>query len=245
MLSWVSAGLATLFTWAMTAAGAALALLVPGKDNKGWKMILGFSAGVMCAASFWSLLLPATEHCASLGLHAAITVPLGTLCGFLLLLVAERCGDRFAMKSEADRRVILMVAAITLHNLPEGLAVGVAFGSCVPGAWALAVGIALQNIPEGFAVAAPLQKRGATAAKSLFWGQLSGAVEPVGGLLGAFLCTTFGHILPFALSFAAGAMLYVVLCQLALEAADGEGKIAGSLGCALGFVVMTVLDLAL
>ncbi|MBQ3095510.1 MAG: ZIP family metal transporter [Clostridia bacterium] len=244
----IAAFAATVMTWALTAAGAAAALFMRSDNSRLWQPAVGFAGGVMCAASFWSLLSPAVELAESMEARPYVPVTAGFVCGCLFLaLTAEILQRRGGGRKDRD---LLLVLSVTLHNLPEGLAVGVAFGAAaaqipgadMPGAWMLAIGIALQNLPEGFAVAAPLRRAGYSRGKSLFWGQFSGLVEPVGGVLGALLVQIFRPMLPFALSFAAGAMIWVVFGELAPEC--GRTR-AGMFGTVCGFALMMLMDLAL
>jgi zinc transporter, ZIP family len=253
--------LATLFTWGMTACGAALVFGTKNVPRKLLDAMLGFAAGVMIAASFWSLLAPAIE----LSGEGPLPEWLPPLVGFLLGGVFLRGLDLTlphlhpGMKmSEAEgvdtrwRRSVLLVSAITLHNIPEGLAIGVAFGAVASdlegatlgAAVALAIGIGLQNFPEGTAVSMPLRRDGMSRGKSFFYGQLSGVVEPVSAVVGAVAVIVAQPILPYALAFAAGAMIFVVAEELIPEAKRGSPDIA-ALSLMVGFAVMMALDVAL
>src|SRR5918998_6079556 len=261
----VQAFLATLFTWGMTAAGAGLVFRTKNVPRKLLDAMLGFAAGVMIAASFWSLLAPAIELSEAGALPSWVPPVIGFLVGGIFLRLLDRVLPHLhpGMKvSEAEgihtswRRSVLLVSAITLHNIPEGLAVGVAFGAVglgisegVPGASlgaavALAIGIGLQNFPEGTAVAMPLRREGMSRARSFFYGQLSAAVEPVAGVLGAAAVILARPILPYALAFAAGAMIFVVAEELIPEAKRGSPDIA-AMSLMIGFAVMMTLDVAL
>ncbi|MBR3691817.1 MAG: ZIP family metal transporter [Clostridia bacterium] len=236
---------ATTVGWLVTALGALLSLAVGGREERAMAPTLGFAGGVMCAASFWSLLAPAAELAGELSGRGWLPTTAGFLCGALTLGLL---GEIF--RGKLKDRGFLMVLSVTLHNLPEGLAVGVAFGAVAAGlsgadaagAWMLAVGIALQNLPEGFAVAAPLRRAGLPRWKSFFWGQASGLVEPVGGVLGCALVGLFRPALPFALSYAAGAMIWVVFAEIAPEACASRRGMAGLVA---GFGLMMLMDLAL
>ena len=253
--------IAGLFTWFMTAAGAALVIFFKELDRKVLDAMLGFAAGVMIAASFWSLLSPSLEM--SEGKDLPVWFP--ALVGFLLGGVCMRLIDMFlphlhpgAPPEEAEgvdntwRRSMLLVSAITLHNIPEGLAVGVAFGAAASGfegatvgaAIALAVGIGIQNFPEGAAVSLPLRREGLSRRDSFLWGQLSATVEPVAAVLGAALVIVATPILPYALAFAAGAMIFVVVEELVPEAHRGGNGDIATMGVMIGFAVMMVLDVA-
>ena len=226
---------ATLFTWFVTALGAALVFLFKTINKKVLNGMLGFAAGVMIAASFWSLLAPAIEMAEANGGSAWIPAAVGFLAGGGFLWSVDKILPHLhigAPVEEAEgiktswERSVLLVLAITLHNIPEGLAVGVAFGAIaadlpsasLAGAMALALGIAIQNFPEGAAVSVPLRREGLSRGKSFLYGQASGIVEPIAGVLGAFAVVAMKPILPYALSFAAGAMIYVVVEELIPEA---------------------------
>jgi ZIP family zinc transporter len=258
----VQALLATLFTWGLTAAGAALVFLVHRENRRLLDIMLGFAAGVMIAASFWSLLAPAIEMSQGGRLPEWFPAASGFLLGGLFLRLADRLIPHLHMLKKTDeaegihtswRRTTLLVLAITLHNIPEGLAVGVAFGAAAHGlewatvasASALAIGIGIQNFPEGAAVSLPLAREGVSKFKSFWYGQLSGMVEPVAGVVGAAAVLTWKPILPYALAFAAGAMIFVVVEEVVPEAQDSGNADAATMGSILGFVVMMILDVAL
>lgn len=255
---------ATLFTWAITALGAALVFLFKNVDRKVLNAMLGFGAGVMTAASFWSLLNPAIELCSQLGYSEFILPAIGFLCGGIFIIFADMLMDKYSYgvissnnekhmeSAKSLKKSILLVLAVTLHNIPEGLAVGVAFGGVAAGipsasiaaAMALALGIGLQNFPEGAAVSLPLRREGLSRAKSFFYGQASGIVEPISGVLGVIAAITIRSMLPFLLAFSAGAMVAVVGAELLPEASI-ENKKLTTLGLILGFILMMVLDVAL
>jgi ZIP family zinc transporter len=254
--------LATCFTWGMTAVGAASVFLTRQVNKRILDSTLGFAAGVMIAASFWSLLAPAIEMSEAQGVPGYLPPAIGFLMGGAFLWLVDRILPHLHLNSPDEsaeglkttwQRSILLVTAITLHNFPEGLAVGVAFGAVaaglpaatLAGAVALAIGIGLQNLPEGVAVAMPLRREGLSPFKSFWYGQLSGAVEPIAGVVGALAVTIMRPILPYALSFAAGAMIYVVIEELIPEAQHGENTDIATVGAMLGFVAMMVLDVAL
>ena len=257
----VQALIAGLFTWFMTAAGAALVILFKEIDRKILDSMLGFAAGVMIAASFWSLLAPSLEL--SEGLSVPVWFP--ALIGFLLGGVLMRLVDMYlphlhpgAPPEETEgvktewHRSMLLVSAITLHNIPEGLAIGVAFGAAASGlegatlgsAVGLALGIGIQNFPEGAAVSLPLRREGLSRRDSFLWGQLSAMVEPIFAVLGAFLVIAMSPLLPYALAFAAGAMIFVVAEELIPEANRGGNGDIATMGVMIGFAVMMVLDVA-
>jgi ZIP family zinc transporter len=253
---------ATLFTWVVTALGAGLVFFFKSINRKVLDGMLGFAAGVMIAASYWSLLAPAIEMAEDGRLPAWIPATVGFLMGGFFLWIIDKILPHlhlgFPMK-EAEgiktnwHRSVLLVLAITLHNIPEGLAVGVAFGAIasdlpsatLAGAIALALGIGIQNFPEGTAVAVPLRREGFTRLKSFWYGQLSGVVEPIAGVLGAFAVILIKPILPYALAFAAGAMIYVVVEELIPESQLGKNTDVATMGAMAGFAVMMTLDVAL
>jgi ZIP family zinc transporter len=258
----VQALLATLFTWGVTALGAATVFVTRDVDRRVLDGMLGFAAGVMIAASYWSLLAPAIEMAEGGALPAWFPAVSGFLLGAAFLRgvdwVLPHLHIGFPM-AEAEgipthwQRAVLLVLAITLHNIPEGLAVGVAFGAAahsassaaLAGAVALAIGIGLQNFPEGLAVAAPLRREGMSAPKSFWYGQLSALVEPVAGILGVVAVSIARPLLPFALSFAAGAMIFVVVEEVIPESQRGGHTDLATLSTMLGFAVMMLLDVAL
>ncbi len=255
--------IATLFTWSVTALGAALVFFFKTVHQRVLDAMMGFAAGVMIAASFWSLLAPAIEMSASVSsLPEWAPALIGFMAGGLFLAAVDKIlphvhPDLAVEQAEGIstqwRRSVLLVLAITLHNIPEGLAVGVAFGAVVHhlptatlgGAVALAIGIGLQNFPEGTAVSVPLRREGMSRGKAFWYGQLSGVVEPVFGVLGALAVLTMKPVLPYALSFAAGAMIFVVVEELIPESQRAGNTDLATLATLLGFSVMMVLDVAL
>jgi ZIP family zinc transporter len=255
----VQALLATLFTWAMTALGALPVFFTKRFNQKAMDGLLGFSSGVMIAASFWSLLAPAIELSDGDWKPAVA----GFLGGGLFLYLVDKLLPHLHLGLETSQaegisttlqRSVLLVLAITLHNIPEGLAVGVSFGALASqplgtrafgSAVALALGIGLQNMPEGLAVAMPLRREGMSRGKSFFMGQASGIVEPFAGVLGAALVLLIQVILPYGLAFAAGAMIYVVVEELIPESQRNGNEDFATLGALLGFALMMSLDVAL
>lgn len=254
--------MATGFTWFVTALGAGLVFLFKTINRKVLDAMLGFAAGVMIAASFWSLLAPAIEMAEGSALPAWIPAAGGFLLGGGFLWAVDKLLPHLHLDkptSSAEgiktswQRSILLVLAITMHNIPEGLAVGVAFGAVaagipsasLAGAVALAIGIGIQNFPEGAAVSIPLRREGFTRLKSFLYGQASGIVEPIAGVLGAALVLLMRPILPYALAFAAGAMIYVVVEELIPEAQGDRNTDVATIGAMLGFTVMMTLDVAL
>jgi ZIP family zinc transporter len=253
---------ATLFTWGGTAAGAALVFILRDINRRMLDTMLGFAAGVMMAASYWSLLAPSIEMAEEAGGPAWIPAAVGFVAGALFLWAVDKILPHVHLglpTSEAEgirtswRRSVLLVLAITLHNIPEGLAVGVAFGALaadIPsatlgGAVALALGIGIQNFPEGTAVSVPLRREGLSRLKSFWYGQLSGVVEPVAAVIGAASVIVMRPVLPYALSFAAGAMIFVVVEELIPESQQGNNADTATLGAIGGFTLMMVLDVAL
>jgi ZIP family zinc transporter len=254
--------MATGFTWFVTALGAAMVFFFKQIKRELLDGMLGFAAGVMIAASFWSLLAPAIDMAEMLGVPGWIPAVVGFLSGGLFLWIIDKTLPHLHMGlkiSEAEgikthwQRSILLVLAITLHNIPEGLAVGVAFGAVasdlpsasLAGAVALAIGIGLQNFPEGAAVSVPLRREGLSRFKSFWYGQMSGIVEPMAGVLGAYAVLSMRQLLPYALSFAAGAMIYVVVEELIPESQIDKKTDISTAGAMLGFAVMMTLDVAL
>jgi ZIP family zinc transporter len=252
----------TLFTWGVTALGASAVFFFKNINRRVLNAMLGFAAGVMIAASFWSLLAPAIEMAAESNLPAWLPAVIGFLLGGAFLWSVDRVLPHLHLGLSIDKaegiktswqRSVLLVLAITLHNIPEGLAVGVAFGAVaaglpsasLAGAIALAIGIGLQNFPEGAAVSIPLRREGMSRTRSFLYGQASGFVEPIAGVLGAALVLLMRPILPYALSFAAGAMIYVVIEELIPESQQGTDTHSSTLGAMLGFALMMLLDVAL
>lgn len=253
--------LATSFTWLMTVFGAAMVFLAKDVSRKVLDGMLGFAGGVMIAASYWSLLAPAIEMSAGTDIPAWFPAAAGFLVGGVFLRVVDKILPHLHYGfpvEEAEgikttwRRSTLLVLAITSHNIPEGLAVGVAFGAAAAGfpaasvaaAIALAIGIGIQNFPEGLAVSMPLRREGMSPLHSFWYGQLSGIVEPVAGIIGAAAVIVAQPILPYALSFAAGAMIFVVIEELVPESQRGGNTDLATMGGMIGFAVMMVLDVA-
>jgi ZIP family zinc transporter len=258
----VQALLATCFTWFITALGAALVFVFRTVNRRVLNGMLGFAAGVMIAASYWSLLAPAIEMAQGSKVPAWLPAAVGFLLGGAFLRLVDKLLPHLHAglpMEEAEgvktswQRSILLVLAITLHNIPEGLAVGVAFGALganlpaatLSGAVALALGIGIQNFPEGMAVSAPLRREGMSVLKSFWYGQLSGLVEPVAGVLGAAAVLLIRPIMPYALAFAAGAMIYVVIEELIPESQQETSSDIATVGAMVGFAVMMTLDVAL
>lgn len=254
--------MATTFTWGLTALGSSMVFFFKTINQKVLNSMLGFAAGVMIAASFWSLLNPAIEMAEESGTPSWVPAVVGFLSGGAFLLLVDKILPHLHLGLSIDKaegiktswhRSVLLVLSITLHNIPEGLAVGVAFGALainpdagmLAGAVVLAIGIGLQNFPEGAAVSIPLRREGFSRLKAFNYGQLSGIVEPVAGVLGAYLVLTIQPLLPYALSFAAGAMIFVVVEELIPESQTGNETDYSTIGAMLGFATMMTLDVAL
>lgn len=258
----MQAFLATCFTWFMTGLGAGLVFFFKSINRTVLNGMLGFAAGVMIAASYWSLLAPAIEMSEESGMMPWLPAVVGFLTGGLFLWIVDKILPHLHMGypvAEAEgiktswQRSVLLILAITLHNVPEGLAVGVAFGAVaadlpsatLAGAVALALGIGIQNFPEGAAVSIPLRREGLSRFKCFWYGQLSGIVEPMAGIIGAAAVIMMKPILPYALAFAAGAMIYVVIEELIPESQLDRKTDAATIGAMLGFALMMMLDVAL
>ena len=244
-----------------TTLGAAMVFLMKKEMNKKVeKILLGFASGVMIAASVWSLLIPSIEMTETQGKVAWIPAAIGFLLGIVFLLVLDSVVPHMHLESEKPegmksklKKTTMMVFAVTLHNIPEGMAVGVTFagalaqnaGITMAGAFALAVGIAIQNFPEGAIISMPLKSEGVSKSKAFLYGTLSGIVEPIGAIITILLTNAVVPILPYLLSFAAGAMIYVVVEELIPESQAGEHSNIGTIGVAIGFTIMMILDVAL
>jgi len=251
---------ATLFTWGLTALGASLVFFVKGMNRALLDGLLGFTGGVMVAASFWSLLAPGIEMSPGEGFIKVIPAAIGFGMGALFIFALDKVLPHIHInfkESEGIKtpwhRTTLLVLAITLHNIPEGLAVGVLFGgvaagipeASITGAVALAIGIGIQNFPEGIAVSMPMRRQGVSRFKSFWYGQLSAIVEPIAAVIGALAVTFFTPILPYALAFAAGAMIFVVVEEVIPETQQDRYTDIATLGFIGGFIVMMSLDVAL
>lgn len=244
-----------------TTLGAAMVFLMKKEMNKKVeKILLGFASGVMIAASVWSLLIPSIEMAETQGKVAWIPAAIGFLLGIVFLLVLDSVVPHMHLESEKTegiksklKKTTMMVFAVTLHNIPEEMAVGVTFagalaqnaGITIAGAFALAIGIAIQNFPEGAIISMPLKSEGVSKPKAFLYGTLSGIVEPIGAVITILLTNAVVPILPYLLSFAAGAMIYVVVEELIPESQAGEHSNIGTIGVAIGFTIMMILDVAL
>ena len=253
---------ATTFTWLMTAAGASLVFFFRTMHRRVLDGMLGFTGGVMVAASCFGLLIPAIDMTGEEGLSSVMPAAIGFVVGAVFLYALDKLTPHLHInfdRSEAEgpetdwHKTTLLVLAITLHNIPEGLAVGVLFGGAaagiegatIGGAVALAIGIGIQTFPEGIAVSMPLRRQGVSRGRSFWFGQLSAIVEPVAGVVGALAVLTIQPLLPYALAFAAGAMIYVVVEEVIPETQRDRFTDIATLGFILGFVVMMVLDVVL
>jgi ZIP family zinc transporter len=258
----IQALMGTLFTWGMTALGSSGVFFTKEVSRRLLDGLLGFASGVMIAASYWSLLAPAIEMSQRLNVPSWLPAASGFLLGGLFLFAIDKALPHLHLGKDIAQaegpktswqRSILLILAITLHNIPEGLAVGVAFGAAAAGleeasvasAVALALGIGIQNFPEGLAVSAPLRREGWKVGKSFLYGQFSGMVEPIAGLIGAVATILMRPLLPYALAFAAGAMIYVVAEELIPESKRNGHSDIPTIGVMLGFTVMMILDVAL
>jgi len=251
---------ATLFTWGLTALGASLVFFFKTMNRAFFDGMLGFTGGVMVAASFWSLLAPAIEMSEGDGFMKVIRAAIGFFLGAIFLFGLDKILPHMHINFKETEGIktpwhksILLVLAITLHNIPEGLAIGVLFGgvaagfdgATIGGAVALAIGIGLQNFPEGFAVSMPLRRQGLSRRKSFWYGQLSAIVEPVAAVIGAYAVMTFQPILPYALAFAAGAMIFVVVEEVIPETQQDKYTDIATMGFIIGFIVMMTMDVGL
>ena len=251
---------ATLFTWGLTALGASLVFFIKELNRALLDGLLGFTGGVMVAASFWSLLAPGIEMSSGEGIFKVLPAAIGFGFGALFIFGLDKILPHLHINFKESegiktpwRRTTLLVLAITLHNIPEGLAVGVIFGgvaagipeASITGAVALALGIGIQNFPEGIAVSMPMRRQGISRFKSFWYGQLSAVVEPFAAIFGALAVTFFTPILPYALAFAAGAMIFVVVEEVIPETQQDKNTDIATLGFILGFIVMMILDVSL
>ena len=252
----IQALIASLFTWGITSLGAAVVFLFKKVNKNTMDAMLGLSAGVMLAATFWSLLSPALEMAENLKLISWLIVSLGVLSGGLLLFCGDKIFDRITKKktnSHSIKRSLMLIFSITLHNIPEGMAIGVAFGSVfynlegatLAAAVMLAIGIGIQNFPEGSAVSLPLRREGMSPKKAFFFGMLSGIVEPISAVVGAILVIKVQVLLPILLSFEGGAMIYVVVQELIPESQTNKKKDLMALFTILGFLLMMIFDVSL
>lgn len=247
--------IACIFTFSITALGAGLVIFFKNINKNILDAMLGSAAGVMIAASFWSLLSPAISLAETLKMNIILVIATSFISGGLLLFVGDKIFSNLKIKNKDNnlKKTIMLVSSITLHNIPEGLAIGVAFGTIAYGldgatltsACLLAFGIGIQNFPEGTAVSVPLRKYGLSRKKSFILGSLSGIVEPIAGVIGAILALKIRILLPFLLAFAAGAMIYVVVVELIPESQSNERKDLMAMFTLIGFTIMMMLDVML
>lgn len=245
--------LATLFTFGVTTVGSSIVFLFKKVNKTLLDSMLGLSAGIMIAATFWSLLNPAIEQATELQINVCLVVSLGFICGGLFLNIGDYLYNYCSNLNKSLKRIVMLVFSITLHNIPEGLAIGVAFGSLNYGissislidSCLLALGIGIQNFPEGSAVSLPLRREGISRFKSFLVGSLTGIVEPFAAILGYFLVIYIKTILPFLLAFAGGAMIYVVVKELIPESQNSYNKNLITMFTLIGFVIMMFLDVSL
>ena len=247
--------IACIFTFSITALGAGLVIFFKNINKNILDAMLGSAAGVMIAASFWSLLSPAISLAETLKMNIILVIATSFISGGLLLFVGDKIFSNLKIKNKDNnlKKIIMLVSSITLHNIPEGLAIGVAFGTIAYGldgatitsACLLAFGIGIQNFPEGTAVSVPLRKYGLSRKKSFIFGSLSGIVEPIAGVIGAILALKIRVLLPFLLAFAAGAMIYVVVVELIPESQSNERKDLMAMFTLIGFTIMMMLDVML
>jgi len=243
--------LASLFTFTLTSMGAGIVFFFKKINKNIMDIMLALSAGIMLAATFWSLIEPSISLSETLGLNSCLIALLGILSGSLLLFLGDTIYDKYSKSNK--KRIFMLISSITLHNIPEGLAIGVAFGSLnynLPGttlisAISLAIGIGIQNFPEGSAISLPLRREGYSRFKSFLFGSLSGIVEPIAAILGAILVLKVRLILPFLLCFAAGAMLYVVTKEIIPESQENKHKDIITIFTIIGFLIMMILDITL
>ncbi len=244
-----------------TTLGAAMVFFMKNKMNgKVEKLLLGFASGVMIAASIWSLIIPSIDMAKEQGKLAWVPAAIGFMIGIIFLLILDSVIPHLHLNNSKPegiksklKKTTMMVFAVTLHNIPEGMAVGVTFagalientGITMAGAFALAIGIAIQNFPEGAIISMPLRSEGMSKSKAFLYGTISGIVEPVGAIITILLTGIIVPVLPYLLSFAAGAMIYVVVEELIPESQSGEHSNIGTIGVAIGFVIMMILDVAL
>lgn len=246
----VQALLATLMTYAFTVLGSSLVFFFKKVNRNLMDAMLGIAGGVMIAASFFSLIEPSIERAESLGQIPWLIVSIGFFLGGVLLFVTDKISSKILENSESKKNFMLILS-ITMHNIPEGLVVGLAFGSLIYGnatlssAFMLALGIGIQNFPEGSSISLPLRRSGMSRGKSFFWGQISGIVEPIAGVLGAILVLKIESIIPISLAFAAGAMIYVVVEEIIPESQTNKRKDLMAFFTLIGFIIMMVLDVGL
>ena len=245
---------ATLFTWFITMLGSSTVFFFKKINKNVMDASLGIAAGIMMSASFWSLLNPAISNAKEIKQTPWIVISLGFMLGGLFIFITDKIFQKkLNKKSKSQKRLILMILSITMHNIPEGLAIGIAFGSIkyhiasanITGALMLTLAIGLQNFPEGSAISLPLRRENYSRTKSFIYGSLSAIVEPIFGVIGALITLKIKYLMPFLLSFAAGAMIYVIIQELIPESQTNENKSLMAMFSIIGFTIMTILDTAL
>ena len=252
----LQATLAGFFTFFITALGASIVLFIKNINKRLLNILIALAAGIMLAATFWSLLEPGVKMAKHLNLCSWIISTIGILCGMILLIIGDKLINKYQTKSKKDskfNKIIMLVFSITLHNIPEGLAIGVAFGSLkynldgitLISAISLAIGIGIQNFPEGSAISLPLRSYGCSRIKSFIIGSLSAIVEPLAAFIGSILVIKIRYLLPFLLTFAAGAMLYVIIKELIPESLDDKNPSLITSITMIGFIIMMILDITL
>ena len=248
----IQALFASMFTFAITSLGASIVFFFKKTSKNTMSILLALSAGIMLAATFWSLLEPSIEMSNKLKMIPWITTSLGIITGVLFLISGDKVFTKFQKQKSKLNKIFMLIFSITLHNIPEGLAIGVAFGSLkynldgvtLISAISLAIGIGIQNFPEGSAISLPLRSYGYSRTKSFLLGMLSGIVEPISAVIGAILVIRIRYCLPFLLAFAGGAMLYVVIKELIPESAKEKGTMI-PLVTIIGFLIMMILDISI
>ncbi len=252
----IQAFLAALFTFFVTTLGASIVIFFKKINNRILNSMLALAAGIMLAATFWSLLSPGIEMAENLNMMPWLTALIGIISGTLLLIIGDKFFTAFQKKKKKEKnlnKILMLIFSITLHNIPEGLAIGVAFGSLkynldgvtLLSAISLAIGIGIQNFPEGSAISLPLRSYGFSRKKAFLIGMLSGVVEPIAAVIGAILVIKMRYCLPILLTFAAGAMLYVVIKELIPESTQDKNPTLMTFITIIGFLIMMVLDVAL
>lgn len=245
---------ATLFTWFITMLGSSTVFFFKRINKNVMDASLGIAAGIMMSASFWSLLNPAISNAKEIKQTPWIVISVGFIFGGLFIFITDKIFQKkLNKKSRSQKRLILMILSITMHNIPEGLAIGIAFGSIkyhiasanITGALMLTLAIGLQNFPEGSAISLPLRRENYSRTKSFIYGSLSAIVEPLFGVIGALITLKIKYLMPFLLSFAAGAMIYVIIQELIPESQTNENKSLMAMFSIIGFTIMTILDTAL
>ena len=249
----IQALLAGILSYSFTMLGASIVFFLKKNNEVFMNSLLSLSAGIMFSAAIFSLIIPSIEMANNLNISKLIVLPLGLLLGSFLIILVDKIFNKYNKGNNSFKKCLLLVLSITMHNIPEGLAIGVAFGSVIYHldsvtiitSWMLAIGIAIQNFPEGAAISLPLYNEGFSKKKSFFYGHISGIVEPISSVVGAIVVMKVKYFLPYLLSFAAGSMIYVVVSELIPESQNSKYKNTMSLAFILGFIIMTLLDIYL